>query len=105
MTIGLTCHGYDRMKERGNVKGKEALNKVNRAFIKGKNIEDFTKETQKYLRNALEYSGKASILKVWGNEVYLYGEGFGGQPKLITSFPIPTKVWNKEIARRNKYGR
>lgn len=105
MTATLTCHGYERLKERVGAKGGQCSTYAQRAYEKGRKIESFGKELQKYLTNVLSYSSKAEELRVWGQDVYLFGFRFGGSPKLITSFPIPKKLWDKEIMRRNRYGR
>ena len=97
--VKLTSHGADRMKERNNLKGKQAQEQAQRAYEKGKNIEDFSKETQKYLNNFLQGSS-GDCLKVWSNRIYLFGNGL-----LITSFPFPKQLEKKEYRQKQKRSR
>lgn len=85
----LTQHGYDRLKERRGAKGTSASDIVKKAFEKGKHIEQFNKEMQKYLTNVLKAS-KGDTLRVFGNDVYLFGNEL-----LITTFAIPQKLIQK----------
>lgn len=94
--VQLTQHAYNRIKERAGTKGKCAICRADTAFNRGKDISYFTKETRKYLQNVLTYSpSKADTLKVLGTEIYLFVNGI-----CITTFPFPSKVWQREIQRR-----
>lgn len=92
--IEMTNHGYGRVKERGKLKGKKALNSARKAYSQGKEIEDFPKEAQRYLNNVLQRSD-GDTLKVWGNQIYLFGND-----KLITVFPFPPELQRKMHRQR-----
>lgn len=93
----LTLHGYKRLKERRGAKGMNASNEIKRVLEKGKNIEDCPKYIQRYLRNVFEAS-QGDMIKVWGNNVYLFGNGL-----LITTFAIPPQVMRSAVKRPKFY--
>ena len=95
MTVQLTQHGAQRLKERSNKKGTTAaLQYAQKALERGKNIADFSKETQTYLINVLKNS-KGDLIKVYANQIFL----FGGN-NLITTYPMQSKVLQKEHRRK-----
>lgn len=95
MTVQLTQHGAQRLKERSNKKGTTAaLQYAQKALERGKNIADFSKETQTYLINVLKNS-KGDLIKVYANQIFL----FGGN-NLITTYPMQGKVLQKEHRRK-----
>lgn len=96
--VQLTTHAYDRLKDRTGAKGKQAMLKAQKAFSLGKDIKDFTGNTQKYLMNVLRYStSHVDTVKVLGTQVFLFANGV-----CITSFPFPAKVWQQEVQRRKR---
>ena len=95
MTVQLTQHGAQRLKERSNKKGTTAaLQYAQKALERGKNIADFSKETQTYLINVLKNS-RGDLIKVYANQIFL----FGGN-NLITTYPMQSKVLQKEHRRK-----
>ena len=92
MTIVLTHHALDRIKARTNFSPTRAQEIAEEAYYCGKDIKDFKneKEKQRYLRNVLNASheqGCGDIIRVMGNDIYI----FGGTT-LITVFPFPSKL-------------
>ncbi len=100
MTVGITHHGTQRMKERTKVSPTKAIDRAEKALWCGKDPKDFPKNTRKYLENVLQRSkeeGRADTLKVLGNDCYLFGNGL-----LITIIPIPEKVRKADQKLKNK---
>lgn len=97
--ILLSEHSYERCKERVNIHGSKALVRAEKAYCLGKDVEDFDKVLSKYLKNVLEASD-GNELKVLGNDIYIFGN-----KKLITVFPIPQKIIqrNNNSKRRKTY--
>lgn len=97
--ILLSEHSYERCKERVNIHGSKALVRAEKAYYLGKDVEDFDKVLSKYLKNVLEASD-GNELKVLGNDIYIFGN-----KKLITVFPIPQKIIqrNNNSKRRKVY--
>lgn len=97
--ILLSEHSYERCKERVNIHGSKALIRAEKAYYLGKDIEAFDKVLSKYLANVLEASD-GDELKVLGNDIYIFGS-----KKLITVFPIPQKIIqrNNNSKRRKVY--
>ena len=98
MTVLLTRHANERMKERTNFSPTRAQEIAEEAYYCGKTIKDFKneKEKQKYLRNVLNASheqGRGNTIRVMGNDIYIFGGA-----TLITVFPFPPKI----IALKNK---
>ena len=93
----LTLHGYKRLKERRGTKGMNASNEIKRVLEKGKDIGECPRYVQRYLRNVLEAS-QGDMIKVWGNNVYLFGNGL-----LITTFAIPPQVIRSATKRPKFY--
>lgn len=89
MTITLTNHGYERMKKRTHFAPSQFLSIAEEAYYCGKDIDDFPKETRRYLKNVLEGS-TGDYLKVLGNIIYIFGNGC-----LITVFSFPNKILSK----------
>lgn len=101
MTIIVTKHAYDRLKERTGFTPQHSAEIAEKAYYCGKDIEDFKeKQMRKYLKNVLEGS-TGDVLKVMGNDIYLFGNGC-----LITIFPIPQKLITlaHKKAKRREYG-
>ena len=98
MTVTITHHGTQRMKERTKVSPTKAVDRAEKALWCGKDPKDFPKNTRKYLENVLQRSaeeGRADTLKVLGNDCYLFCKGV-----LITIIPIPEKV--RKADQKNK---
>lgn len=95
----LSEHSYERCKERVNIHGSKALARAEKAYYIGKDIETFDKVLSKYLTNVLAASD-GDELKVLGNDIYIFGN-----KKLITVFPIPQKIIqrNNNSKRRKVY--
>ena len=98
MTIVLTHHALDRIKARTNFSPTRAQEIAEEAYYCGKDIKDFEdeKEKQRYLINVLNASheqGCGDIIRVMGNDIYIFGGA-----TLITVFPFPPKI----IALKNK---
>lgn len=96
----LSEHGYERCKERVNIHGAKALVRAEKAYYVGKDIGAFNdKVLTRYLTNVLEASG-GDDLRVLGNDIYIFGN-----KKLITVFPIPQKIIqrNNNSKRRKVY--
>ena len=97
--VFLSEHSYERCKERINIHGSKAFIRAEKAYYLGKDIEAFDKVLSKYLTNVLEASG-GDTLRVFGNDIYIFGN-----KKLITVFPIPQKIIqrNNNSKRRKIY--
>lgn len=91
----LTKHGYSRMKERGNFRGGNAQKQVEKAYLHGKNPEDFPKEIQRYLENVVKGS-VGNMVKVSGNLIYLFHDNI-----FITAFGFPAKLTHKFGKNKN----
>lgn len=95
MTVILTRHALDRMKERTNFSPTRAQEIAEEAYYCGKDISDFDSSVSRYLNNVLEASS-GDCLKILGNDIYLFGNGC-----LITTFPIPNKLLQKTRSKKN----
>lgn len=98
MTVIITHHGTQRMKERTKVSPTKAIDRAEKALWCGKDPSDFPKNTRRYLENVLQRSAEgdgADTLKVLGNDCYLFCKGV-----LITIIPIPEKV--RKADQKNK---
>ena len=101
MTVVLPHHVLDRMTARTNFSPTRAQEIAEEAYYCGRDIEDFKeKQMRRYLKNVLEGS-TGDVLKVMGNDIYLFGNGC-----LITIFPIPQKLITlvHKKAKRREYG-
>lgn len=90
MTISITNHARERMKKRTNYSPTRAEEVVEEAYYCGKDIEEFDGKVKIYLKNVLQRSkdeGRGDILKVLGNDIYLFGNNC-----LITIFPLSDKI-------------
>ncbi len=94
MTIQITRHAYERLKERTGFSPQRSAEIAEKAYYCGKAAEDFPKIVQNYLTNVLEGSS-GDYLRVLGNDIYIFGNGY-----LITVFSIPNKIINKLNNRR-----
>lgn len=93
MTIELSKHGYERSKKRTTAKGKNAIERAEKAYWVGKDIQEYPKKIQRYLQHVLEGSS-GDELKVLGNDIYIFGN-----KTLITTFPLNPKLINSKKRR------
>ena len=99
MTVIITHHGNQRVKERTKFSPSKAIEQAEKALWCGKDPSDFPKNTRKYLENVLQRSteeGRVGTIKVLGNDSYLFCKGV-----LITIIPIPEKVRKADQKNKN----
>ncbi len=75
MTIQITRHAYERLKERTGFSPQRSEEIAEKAYYCGKTPEDFPKIVQNYLKNVLDGSS-GDCLRVLGNDIYLFGNGY-----------------------------
>lgn len=86
-TVTLTAHGAQRLLERENLTYKKAMNFADRAWRKGRTVEDFDGRVREKLERIEARRGGCTV-RVFANDCFLFSE----DAVLITAYSFDTAV-------------
>jgi hypothetical protein len=100
----VTRHARERLTERAGINKRSVNREAERAHRLGLSVEHFSGKMRKYLhsisvKHQLKHEGEATVIKVYGNNVYL----FAGDSELITTWTVPPKYRIKKRYREYEF--
>lgn len=86
MTISITEHAYDRMKERLGWNRKAGERMAQKAFVQGITHGETRGSLHRYLDGIFLSYNNANNMKIYGEAIFIFRND-----KLITVYALPTK--------------